>query len=109
MPLEDAGLFGADKGAGGKYLIVPPGDAGKVPDGYLALQSDTFGGFALIGSNLDSHADADVAKSIAYGKTVKVYPIAQTVSPLPTVFTDAKDVIFDSTIQYDASLFEHLK
>jgi len=23
-PLEDAGLLGADKGAGGKYLIIPP-------------------------------------------------------------------------------------
>src|SRR5262245_28780251 len=55
MPLEDAGLLGADKGAGGKYLIVPPGYDKPVPDGYIALQSDVYGGYALIRSNLKSH------------------------------------------------------
>jgi hypothetical protein len=28
MPLEDAGLLGYDKGAGGRYLILPPGYKG---------------------------------------------------------------------------------
>ncbi len=108
MPLEDAGLLGYDKGAGGKYLILPPGYARPKPDGYVALQSDTFGGYALIRSNLASHGDADVAKAVAYGKKVKVYPLAQAADPPATVFTDAKDVVFDSTIRYDASFFEHL-
>jgi len=108
MPLEDAGLLGADKGKGGKYLILPPGYADKAPDGYIALQSDTFGGYMLFRSNLKSHNSADVARSIEYGKRFKVYPLAQASSPPPTVFTDAKDVTFDSTIRYDASFFEHL-
>ncbi|MHB0771640.1 DUF1254 domain-containing protein [Bradyrhizobium sp. 5.13L] len=107
-PLEDAGLLGADKGAGGKYLVLPPGYTGAVPDGYLALRSDVFKGYGLIRINLTSHADFDVQKAIAYGKTVKVYPLAQAADPSPTVFTDAKDVLFDSTIRYDASLFENL-
>jgi hypothetical protein len=108
MPLEDAGLLGADKGAGGKYLVLPPGYAGKAPDGYIVLQSDTFGGYALIRSNLASHSDADVKKSVEYGKKVKVYPLSEAANPAPTVFTDAKDVVFDSTIRYDASFFQHL-
>jgi hypothetical protein len=108
MPLEDAGLLGADKGAGGKYLILPPGYAGKAPQGYIPLQSNTFGGYALIRSNLISHSDADVAKSIDYGQKVKVYPLAQADNPPATIFTDNKEVIFDSTIRYDASFFEHL-
>src|SRR5580698_1110118 len=91
MPLEDAGLLGADKGKGGKYLILPPGYAGPKPDGYYALQSDVFGGYALVRSNLKSHGDADVAKAIAYGKTVKVYPLAQAANPPATIFTDVKD------------------
>ncbi len=49
-----------------------------------------------------------MAKSIAYGQKVKVYPLAQADNPPATIFTDAKDVIFDSTIRYDASFFEHL-
>jgi len=36
-PLEDAGPSGADKGQGGKYLILPPGYAGEVPAGYIPL------------------------------------------------------------------------
>jgi hypothetical protein len=108
MPLEDAGLRGVDKGKGGKFLILPPGYKGTPPKGYIPLQSDTFGGYALIRSNLASHSDADVAKSIAYGKKVKVYPLTQAANPPATVFTDVKDVTFDSTIHYDASFFEHL-
>ncbi len=108
MPLEDAGLLGADKGAGGKYVILPPNYTGAKPDGYIPLQSDTFGGYALIRSNLASHSEADVAKSIAYGKQMKVYPLAQAGNPPATVFSDVKDIEFDSTIRYDASFFEHL-
>jgi hypothetical protein len=72
------------------------------------LQSDTFGGYMLFRSNLKSHNNVDVARSIEYGKRFKVYPLAQASSPPPTVFTDAKDVTFDSTIRYDSSFFEHL-
>ena len=80
-PLEDVGLLGVDKGEGGKFVILPPGYAEPVPDGYAALPSDTFGGFALIRSNLASHAPEDVAKSVAYGKQVKVYPLAEAEEP----------------------------
>lgn len=108
MPLEDAGLLGLDKGAGGKFLILPPGYAGATPDGYIPLQSDTYSGYMLFRSNLKSHGETDVQASIAYGKRMKVYPLAQASNPPPTVFTDVKDIDFDSTIRYDASFFEHL-
>lgn len=72
MPLEDAGLLGVDKGKGGKFLVLPPGYTEKAPDGYIPLQSDTFGGYMLFRSNLKSHGDVDVQKSIAYGKRMKV-------------------------------------
>jgi len=108
MPLEDAGLLGIDKGAGAKFVVLPPGYTGPRPDGYTALQSDTFGGYMLFRSNFKSHSDADVQASIAYGKRMKVYPLAQAANPPATVFTDVKDVNFNSTIRYDASFFENL-
>jgi hypothetical protein len=108
MPLEDAGLLGVDKGKGGKFLILPPGYKEKAPEGYYALQSDTFGGYLLFRSNLQSHSDADVQASIAYGRRMKIYPLAQAANPPATLFTDVKDVDFDSTIRYDASFFENL-
>ncbi len=108
MPLEDAGLLGVDKGKGGKFLVLPPGYMEKPPEGYIALQSDTFGGYMLFRSNLKSHADADMQKSIAYGKRMKVYPLSAAANLPATVFSDVKDVDFDSTIKYDASFFKHL-
>jgi hypothetical protein len=107
-PLEDAGPNGADQGKGGKYVILPPGYSEKPPEGYFVLQSDTYGGYALFRSNLPGRTDADIAKSVAYGKRLKVYPLAQAANPPPTVFTDAMEVLFDSTIPYDLRFFESL-
>ena len=76
VPLEDAGLLGVDKGKGIKFVMLPPGYSGKIPDGYVALRPGTFGSYALFRSNLASHGDADVAKSVAYGKRIKVYPLS---------------------------------
>lgn len=108
MPLEDAGPEGADKGKGGKYVILPPNYSGKVPEGTIPLRSDTYNGFALLRSNLKSHSDVDIAKSVAYGRQIKVYPLSQASKPPPTKFTDAYDTLFDSTIKYDASFFRNL-
>lgn len=108
MPLEDAGLLGYDKGKGGKYLVLPPGYKEKIPAGYIPLQSDTLGGYILFRANFKSHSDADVAASIAYGKRMKVYPLSAAAHPPETVFTDVKDIDFNTTIQYDASYFDHL-
>jgi hypothetical protein len=54
----DVGITGADKGAGGKYLLLPPGYKGDIPPGYHVLRPSTFGsylvfrGFLVDGSTL---------------------------------------------------------
>jgi hypothetical protein len=108
MPLEDAGLAGADQGKGGKYLVLPPGYKEKSPAGYFVLQSDTFCGYGLLRSNLAGHSDADISKALAYGKRLKVYPLSQAAHPPETKFTDASSVIYDSTIPYDMRFFQSL-
>jgi hypothetical protein len=107
-PLEDAGLHGFDAGAGAKLLVLPPDHAEPIPDGYTVLRPGTWGGYALIRSNLPSHSPDDVARSIAYGKQVGVYPLALAAKPPPTTFTDVQNVVFDSTIRYDDSFFANL-
>jgi hypothetical protein len=106
VPLEDAGLLGFDKGAGAKLLMLPPGHTDYlVPHGYTALRPGTWGSYALIRSNLRSHGAADVARSIAYARQVRVYPLSHAAAPPPTTFTDVQDADFDSTIRYDESFF----
>jgi hypothetical protein len=104
-PLEDAGPEGADKGKGGKYVIVPPGHTGDTPKDAFVLRSDAFSGFALLRSNLPSHSDADIAKSVAYGKRIRIYRLG---GPDTTNFVDVYDKMYDSTIRYDASFFRNL-
>jgi hypothetical protein len=106
--LEDVGPAGVDKGAGGKYLILPPGYKDKAPEGYIALWSPTFRSYALLRSNLASGSEADVAKAVAYGKRVKIYPLSQAANPSPTAFVDAIDVVYDSTIPYELRFFQSL-
>jgi hypothetical protein len=79
--LEDVGPAGVDKGQGGKCLMLPPGFKGKIPDGYIALPSDTYAGFALLRSILKGGRDADGARAVAYGKRVKLYPLSQAADP----------------------------
>lgn len=106
--LEDVGPAGVDKGKGGKYLILPPDYAGHVPDGYIALPASTFQSYALLRSILRTGNEADVANAVAYGKRVRLYPLAQADSPPETKYVDVADVTFDSTIPYDARFFESL-
>lgn len=106
--IEDVGPAGVDKGKGGKYLILPPGHSGEVPEGYIAMPSSTYTGFAILRSNLKSGSDEDIAKAVAYGKRVKLYPLSEAENPPPTTFIDAIDVLFDATIPYDLRFYQAL-
>jgi hypothetical protein len=106
--LEDVGPAGADKGKGGKYLILPPGHNASVPAGHIALPSQTYAGYAILRSNVKGGTDEEVAKAVTYGKRVKFYPLSQAAKPPETVFVDAIDVVYDSTIPYDIRFFESL-
>jgi hypothetical protein len=106
--LEDVGPAGVDKGNGGKYLILPPGYKDPIPDGYIAMPSETYTGYALLRSNVRSGSDADVAKAVAYGKRIKFYPLSQAANPPETTFVDAINVVYDSTIPYDLRFFQSL-
>jgi hypothetical protein len=45
--VADVGITGADKGEGGKYLILPPGYIGEVPKGYFVVRPSTHGNWLV--------------------------------------------------------------
>ncbi len=106
--LEDVGPAGVDKGRGGKYLILPPGYKASPPAEYICLRSDTYEGYALLRSIPKSGSARDVAKAVAYGKRIKLYPLSQAAAPPATTFVDVADVVYDATIPYDLRFFESL-
>ncbi len=42
VTIADLGVSGLDKGQGGKYLLIPPGDKTPVPAGYLPVDSQSY-------------------------------------------------------------------
>lgn len=72
--LTDLGPTGPDKGKGGKYLFLPPGYTGEVPDGYFVFRSPSYRvwpmmrGFGDVGTG---------DKAVAWFKQrLKAYPLA---------------------------------
>src|ERR1700733_15248542 len=106
--LEDVGPAGADKGAGGKYLIAPHGYKDAERNGFIVLPSNNTLGYALLRSILKSGSDADVKAAVAYGKRIKLYPLSQAANSSETVFIDAIGKVYDSTIPYDLKFFQSL-
>ncbi|MBM3103711.1 DUF1254 domain-containing protein [Pseudomonas sp. V1] len=75
-PLVDMGQTGPDKGKGGKYIIVGPGQKAIVPKGAYRADSSTmnvFWGFRAL--------DKDPAKADALLKALKIYPFAKANQP----------------------------
>ncbi|MCB1499758.1 MAG: DUF1254 domain-containing protein [Bauldia sp.] len=73
--IGDIGNAGPDKGAGGKFLILPPGYDGDVPDGYFVFPSKTYGVWVA----LRALADADGSTKAANERyeQLKIYPLSQ--------------------------------
>ncbi|MGY3618840.1 DUF1254 domain-containing protein [Bradyrhizobium sp. USDA 10063] len=78
QPLEDIGALGPDKGKGGKFLILPPGDKQEPPAGYFAVRSDTQLFLWLVrGFVRDGKPDAAVADI----KRMRIYSLADAAGP----------------------------
>src|SRR5262245_20676346 len=78
--LADIGPLGADKGAGGKYLVLPPGFNGEVPREYFASRSPTFSVcFAVRGFQSEGKTDA----AVRLMKQIRIYPLAKASTPPP--------------------------
>ena len=72
--VADVGPTGQDKGKGGKYLILPPGYEGEVPDGYFVVRSKTNMAFSFLRANADVVGYGDKVLEF-YRENAKVYPL----------------------------------
>mgnify|MGYP000703524926 CR=1 FL=1 len=72
--VADIGITGPDKGKGGKYLVLPPGYDGDVPDGYFVVQSETYNVWNFMRGYLDKGVKA---ASDNIRDNLKVYPLSR--------------------------------
>ena len=76
--MTDLGMAGPDKGKGGKFLVLPPGYEGDVPDGYFVVRSNTYGVWLFMRGYLDKGIKA-ASENIR--NNLKVYPLSQEGQP----------------------------
>ena len=101
----DFGVAGPDKGKGGKYLVLPPGYTGAVPDGYFVLKPPTYiNWFFMRGSIADGLAPA--LKNIK--ENLKVYPLKLASNPPATEFVNITGKSYNTVALSDFSYFEAL-
>ncbi|RCJ07431.1 DUF1254 domain-containing protein [Cupriavidus necator] len=108
VPLADVGPAGEDEGRGGKYLLLPPGFKGDVPEGYVAVPSSTYNGYALLRFSPASSSAADVARAIELLKRLRLYPLAHGGKPPHQRFIDMDGKVFDGIVRYDESFYTRL-
>jgi hypothetical protein len=104
--VSDVGITGPDKGKGGKYLLLPPGYTGVVPDGYFVVRSRTFGNLMFFRTFLkdgDPKSGVDSVK-----KSLRVYALSQAASPPEMKFVNISGKAFNTIGPGDYSLFDYV-
>lgn len=106
-PVADVGADGTDEGKGGKYLFLPEGYDGKVPEnGFYVFPLESYSiNFAF---RPVSKGEGTIADAVAHARTLRVYPLAQADNPPETTFLDATGKDWDTLPYYDETFFQDL-
>ena len=102
----DIGFTGPDKGAGGKFLILPPGYKGDIPQGYFVVKSPTFSLWAPWRSfvvNGDPKPGVDLVK-----KHTRAYRLSEAANPPPMKFVNVSGRDFGTVAPADYAFWELL-
>jgi hypothetical protein len=103
--LVDIGPLGPDKGQGGKYLFLPPGYDGEVPDGYFVVKSSTYCiNYFIRGFKVDGKTE----QAVALMKQLKIYPLVQKDNPPHMEFLNGSGQPIDTIHSDTITFFEQL-
>jgi hypothetical protein len=102
----DVGNAGPDKGQGGKYLLLPPGYAGDVPDGHFVARSRTFGNL-LVARGFAVNGDPRPAVA-SVRQQLRVYRLADAANPPAMTFVNISGAAFNMIPANDASFFDEI-
>ncbi len=102
----DMGAPGPDRGQGGKYLLLPPGFDGPVPDGYFTAQSTSYVNLlCLRGFIVDGSTNA---ASQMFRTGVKIYPLAHKDDPAPMKFINGSGLVFNTIHANTVEFYDEL-
>jgi hypothetical protein len=88
--VADVGITGADRGQGGKYLLLPPGYTGDVPTGYHVVRPSTYGNWLAFRSFLVDGSPKPGVESVK--KNLRIYQLADAANPAAMKFVNASGI-----------------
>jgi hypothetical protein len=104
--VADFGRLGPDKGQGGKFLILPPGYEGDVPDGYYVASTNTYGNWLIWrGFQVKGSAKPAVEATI---QNFRIYPLSQKDNPPKMTFLNASGKSINTIHRMDYKIFEEI-
>jgi hypothetical protein len=102
----DFGRAGPDKGNGGKFLLLPPGYKGDVPEGYIVLRSGTYGNLVFWRGFLDKNGTRTAVENSK--KFARVYRLADAGNPPKMKFIDVSGKAFNTVHSNDFHYYEEV-
>jgi hypothetical protein len=108
-PIEDVGITGPDKGEGGKYILVPPGYDGEIPEvgeGVFVFESPTKTVFWLQRAFVTDDQTEEDAVNILKASS-RIYPLSEG-TPAEPHFVNQSTTPFDAVTRNDNMNFWYM-
>jgi len=103
--VADLGIAGPDKGQGGKYLLLPPGYEGEVPQGYFIVRPRTYRVLAFMRASIAKGLEAAMENIRGH---LKIYPLSQMDNPSPVEFVNASGQAFNTIHANNFEFYEEI-
>lgn len=92
--VADFGRVGPDKGQGGKFLLVPPGYQGDIPEGYFVYHTKTYGHLVFWRGFIKDGSTKSAVEAIK--KYARIYNLKDADNPPPMTFINASGKHFNT-------------
>jgi hypothetical protein len=93
--VTDIGLTGPDKGKGGKYLLVPPGYEGELPEsGYFITHTKTYSNWLLMRAFVQNGDKPATVKAVK--DEMRIYPYSAVNNPPEQKFVNLSGMKFNT-------------
>ena len=103
--IVDVGVAGADKGKGGRYLVLPPGYEGEVPDGYVVVKSPSYRVMLFMRWSIAEGLEK-AAKIVS--ENLMVYPLSRADDPPALELISGSGKSYNTVHSNDFGFYEEL-
>jgi len=104
--VTDFGNAGPDRGQGGKFLVLPPGYDGDVPEGYYVVRTNTYGNW-VVWRGFQVNGDPAPAVETTQ-KVFRIYPLSQQDNPPQMNFVNVSGTFHSTIHRMDYDFFEEV-